>query len=595
MADRGLGTFLRHLRDRARAERPDERTDGGLLRAFQTRGDAAAFAALVERHGGLVLGVCRRVLHNEHDAEDAFQATFLLLAQTAGSVRKPDALGSWLHGVAYRMATSARRAAQRRRRHETGAQGGPRVPPDDLSWREVQAAIDEELQRLPEHFRTAFVLCALENRPTSQVARELGVKEGTVWSRVAKARKRLMQRLTERGVVPAGAAALALAVPRSADAVPDLLSAATRRVVAQLAANRPVADVIPAAVAALVKGAQPVMNTSRFKIAALVLFALVGAGVGVAASGTPDAPPTKGPVPPGGQPKGEVPPVKPEGVAKDEPEWRKAFNRAYALADGEVLKRIAAPFPKARGEFYKNWTRGTTGLDEKVGLIVGWDGRNAEIRTMITRGFGLGALMNLGLGIPPPEVEGDRKLLLTVIEGDVIARSGTAPEKFCAPLERVFKEATGREVKITVREAEREVVVVRGTYAFKQARNVDPNALGLFARDPAAPPDGPKTTPPIGPAPPNAGAVRPQGGGTGALPEFLDALGRFINYRVINEVEKGPGARLVWREFYRNPASEEQWSQDRAPAAVLANVSAQSGLTFKTEMRKVRVVFVDAR
>src|SRR5262249_10100333 len=156
--------------------------------------------ALMQRHGGLVWGVCKHLLRQEQDVEDAFQATFLVLARRAGSIRKTDAVGSFLHGVAYRVAVKARLGAQRRAAPQRAAARPQARPRADLGWRELQAALDEEVQRLPERYRGPFVLCCLEGKSRQDVARELGCKEGTLASRLARARALLQRRLSHRGV-----------------------------------------------------------------------------------------------------------------------------------------------------------------------------------------------------------------------------------------------------------------------------------------------------------------------------------------------------------------------------------------------------------
>src|SRR5947209_6499381 len=161
MATAQLGTLMRHLKGLA-AGRPG--TDRQLLDAFAAHRDEGAFAGLVERHGPMVLRVCRRVLGHEQDAEDAFQATFLVLARNTEAIRRREALASWLYGVAYRTAMKAKRGAARRRNHE--ARLRDRMPPAAASptWDDVQAVLDEEVQRLPESFRSAFVLCVLDGK-----------------------------------------------------------------------------------------------------------------------------------------------------------------------------------------------------------------------------------------------------------------------------------------------------------------------------------------------------------------------------------------------------------------------------------------------
>jgi RNA polymerase sigma factor (sigma-70 family) len=228
MLDVKLKTVVRHLRTVVAPPPLNERTDFDLLLAFVADGEQAAFATLVERHGPMVLRVCRRVLQHEQDAEDAFQATFLVLAARAGAIRKAEALASWLHGVAHRVALRARRDAGRRRKHEREGQAmAVRVGRSEPEWSEVQAALDEEVQALPQRWRAPFVLCFLEGRSRAEAARELGIKEGTVWSRLSHARKLLHEKLVRRGItLPALLTAAALS-EEVARAVPARLADST--------------------------------------------------------------------------------------------------------------------------------------------------------------------------------------------------------------------------------------------------------------------------------------------------------------------------------------------------------------------------------
>ena len=188
------------LRNLLADRRAGDLLDADLLRIFIEKRDENAFAALVRRHGPLVLATARRVVGNADDADDVFQATFLLLARQAGAIRNPAALAGWLHGVASRMARTARRSAARRRNHEARVVDTPRASGCDLSWREVQTLFEEELARLPDRWRVPFVLCTLNGEPRVDVARRLGIKEGTISSRLAEAKRRLQQRLSARGV-----------------------------------------------------------------------------------------------------------------------------------------------------------------------------------------------------------------------------------------------------------------------------------------------------------------------------------------------------------------------------------------------------------
>src|SRR5262245_10235560 len=237
MADAALGSVLRHVRRVSAAPGAGTLSDGELLHAFLSRHDEEAFAALARRHGPMVLGVCRRVLSHQQDAEDAFQATFLALAQKADSIRDRPALAGWLYGAAYRAALTLKRSAARRRAHEGRARPPAAAEPfADLAWREVEALLEEEIQRLPEKYRAVFVLCCLESQSRAEVARRLGLREGTVSSRLDSARKQLQRRLARRGVtLSLVLGASALARPAGAQAVRPALLAATARAAAALA------------------------------------------------------------------------------------------------------------------------------------------------------------------------------------------------------------------------------------------------------------------------------------------------------------------------------------------------------------------------
>jgi len=296
MATAHLGTLLRHIH-RLAGEPPGSTrrlTDRQLLDDFAARRDEAAFAALVARHGPMVLRVCRRVLNREQDAEDAFQATFLVLARHTGSIRKPAALANWLYGVAYRTAMKAKRSAARRRKHEAKlwAQKMGTVPPSSKgqspfsargpSWDEVQAVLDEEIQHLPDRYRAVFVMSVLEGKSAPQAAAELEIKEGTVWSRLARARQLLQRRLTRRGIkLAAVLAALSVAEAAGKAAVPAVLASATVRCGLLVAAGGTAAGQIPSHVAALAAGVTRAMLLTKAKIAMGVLCAVglfAGAG-----------------------------------------------------------------------------------------------------------------------------------------------------------------------------------------------------------------------------------------------------------------------------------------------------------------------------
>jgi RNA polymerase sigma factor (sigma-70 family) len=219
-------------------------TDAQLLAAFVRDRDEAAFAALVARHGPLVLGVCRRTLGHPHDAEDAFQVAFLVLARKAATLRAADRLAPWLHGVAYRAALEIRAARRRHAREQAmNPLPEPAVSAPDADLAEIAALLDREIARLPEKLRAAVVLCELQGRPRREAARELGIPEGTLSSRLADARQRLARRLRRWGLaVTAALLAALMDRARAAAPVPAPLARAAVQGGARVAGPWAVAD-----------------------------------------------------------------------------------------------------------------------------------------------------------------------------------------------------------------------------------------------------------------------------------------------------------------------------------------------------------------
>jgi RNA polymerase sigma factor (sigma-70 family) len=296
-----LAASVRRLRGRLAVQRDNHESDDRLLHAFTAHRDEAAFAVLVHRHGPMVLHVCRRVLGHQQDAEDAFQATFLVLAQNAAVLRNKTALASWLHGTAYRIAMKAKQSAIRRRKHEGQAPPRPLINPiDELSWREVRSLLDEEIARLPEIYRSAFILYHLEHLSRSETAQCLGLKDCTVLSRLAEARKRLSLRLARRGVELTAVLAAAALAAETASALPAGLMATTIKAALATAAGENLAGIVSASVVELVNGATAALIGSKAKIATvLMLTATLLAGAGAWACGTLAMPqPAETPAPP---------------------------------------------------------------------------------------------------------------------------------------------------------------------------------------------------------------------------------------------------------------------------------------------------------
>jgi RNA polymerase sigma factor (sigma-70 family) len=270
-------------------------TDGQLLGRFLDTREEAAFASLVRRHGPMVLGVCRRVLGHAHDAEDAFQATFLVLARKASSVLKREAVGSWLYGVAYRTALRARARAVRRRATERQVQDMPHPEVAPAEARDWQALLDEALNGLPEKYRAAVVLCDLEGRTRREAARQLRLPEGTLSSRLAAARRMLAKRLARQGLsLSGGALAAALAESAASAAVPGPLAVATVQAAVLVAAGEAAAVATPAALLMNEVLKAMLLTKLKFAVAAVMVTVALGAsGFIYRASGEAAAPPGK--------------------------------------------------------------------------------------------------------------------------------------------------------------------------------------------------------------------------------------------------------------------------------------------------------------
>jgi RNA polymerase sigma factor (sigma-70 family) len=239
MAAIRLATVMRHIYRLAVPPVEGERADAQLLDRF-SRGDGEALEILVRRHGPLVWRVCRRVVGRDDRAEDAFQATFLVLAQKARSIKKPASLASWLHGVAYRISRRARTnfggdvvAVEEVLEAEAAD------PSRQAAWRELGRIVEEEVSALPEKLRAPILLCYWEGKTNDEAAGQLGLPCGTLKTRLGRARELLQQRLTRRGVtLPAGVIAVMLAPGAAEAALPPLLAAATSRAMAQISAGQ---------------------------------------------------------------------------------------------------------------------------------------------------------------------------------------------------------------------------------------------------------------------------------------------------------------------------------------------------------------------
>jgi RNA polymerase sigma factor (sigma-70 family) len=242
-------------------------SDRQLLERFLRRHDEVAFEALVQRHGPMVLGVCRRVLGNEADAEDAFQATFLVLARKAQSVVKPELLAGWLFGVAWRVARKARAQVARRRKIEADGGPAPMSPPDPLqevALQEMRVLLDEELQRLPRKYQAPLVLCYLEGLTNQEAARQLGWPIGSMSYRLARGRQMLRDRMgrRNRSLAPFLLARLLDAGPGQAVVPSGLVQQTVQTALAQAAGK---AGLVPPFVADLANKASKAISSARYQ------------------------------------------------------------------------------------------------------------------------------------------------------------------------------------------------------------------------------------------------------------------------------------------------------------------------------------------
>ncbi len=271
--------LLHHLRRLSPQAQPG--SDADLLDRFDRLRDEAAFAALVRRHGSMVHNVCRRVLGDVHAAEDAAQAVFLVLARKAGSLRRPEALTGWLHGVACRVAL---KALGRRRPHQDLAAAAQRADPRpdplaEVSARDVLAILEQEVQRLPPPSRLAILLCCLEGLSLEEAATRLSCTPGAVKGRLERGRQRLQQRLQKRGLSLSAVLGVA-EVARLTSGFPKTILSSTVEAATRFAAG-PAAGSVPAA--ELAEGVLRAMFLTRLKIAGVFLLsvALAGTAVGV--------------------------------------------------------------------------------------------------------------------------------------------------------------------------------------------------------------------------------------------------------------------------------------------------------------------------
>jgi RNA polymerase sigma factor (sigma-70 family) len=328
-----LSAFIRRLHSDIAAGQPGGLSDAQLLDRWLVQRDQAAFEVLLWRHGPMILSVCRRVLNQDADVEDAFQAAFLLLVRKAAAIRRRESLAAWLYQTAYRVALRARqRSAKQSSRETTGVEWLGADPSAAMVWREVRPILDDEINRLPEKYRIPFIRCYLEGCTNEEVAFEMGCPLGTIHSRLARARERLRSRLTRRGVTLATAGLTALLVHGAASAVSPALAETTLQAAFAYAGHPAVAGASAGAVT-LAEEVLRSMSLTKLKLGAAVLLAMtLCAGIGVAFYHQPEAAPlpsdggSKLTVAPSPQPSPQPAPGEVRRFTVEEWAWSVSFS-----------------------------------------------------------------------------------------------------------------------------------------------------------------------------------------------------------------------------------------------------------------------------
>jgi RNA polymerase sigma factor (sigma-70 family) len=427
MAHGSLHAVLHYVRRVISREGEADQGDAQLLRRFTAHGDEAAFASLVQRHGPMVWGVCTRVLSHTQDAEDAFQATFLILVRKARSLLRPDSLGPWLYGVAQRTAAKARTVAARRQARETPVVEHPSTEPTpDLLWRDLRPILDEEVNRLPAHYRDAFLLCYLEGLTNEEAALRLGCPKGTVLSRLSRARELLRARLTRRGVGLSGAALAALLAENfSSAAPPPALLESTVHLGLSVAAGV-AAPALSAQAAVLAEGVLHGMFVTKMKFVAVIVLLLgvaAGSGVGLLARG------------PGEE--------KTEAAKKGTPAVEKKVAVLAPAAPGKVVEEDGARVIREKAgkkAKFAGVDDPKVTLKEVLDILAKTYDVHFEVNERAFKECGLNDVLNTT--VCPPAIRARDNVTLSVVLRDVLSRvtldpgaaGGAAPAVGLAPV-----------------------------------------------------------------------------------------------------------------------------------------------------------------
>lgn len=289
MATTTISQVIQHVRKTEFLRDGAGVSDGELLGSFINDRDHTAFAVLLQRHGRMVWAVCRRLLDNHHDVEDAFQATFVVLVRKAASIKPRDMVGNWLHGVAYQTALKARAMSARRKMREKQVIEMPESAASQHDpWNDLQPILDQELNRLPAKYRAAIILCDLEGKTRKEAARQLNLPEGTVSGHLTRGRAMLARRIGRHGIVLSGPGlAVVLAENAGAAGIPAVVMASTKKLTSVIASGQAAAQgVLSAKVAALTEGVMKAMLFTKLRaaLAVVLILGFVATGMTIFAS-----------------------------------------------------------------------------------------------------------------------------------------------------------------------------------------------------------------------------------------------------------------------------------------------------------------------
>jgi RNA polymerase sigma factor (sigma-70 family) len=372
-------------------------TDSELLGAFGKSHDSSAFDAIVRRHGPMVLGVCLRTLQHRQDAEDAFQVVFVVLAKRAGSICPPDKLAGWLYGVAHRTALKARSMRRKRQEKEAMWQNPAQCETTDPHWKDLAPIVDQELMRLPEQQRLALVLSVFEGQSKSEIATTLGVAEGTVSSRLARAREALRDRLARREIALAATAICASLASHARAAVAEGLIIQTTQTVAMAAAGAAGAAV-PAGIAALTEGVLHAMFISKLKLIVAWVIAIsvisTGSGIMIYSAVAKDAPAGKSEKPtaePGNQVRGNIVSVEGDTITVGTVEDGQKVRKTVTLPADAAISLA----PDSKGQDAIPGKREQLTPGSNVTITLDADGKTARAIAVMGRSAG-GTLESVG-------------------------------------------------------------------------------------------------------------------------------------------------------------------------------------------------------